>query len=192
MNLERFLLYPIVFTFGLAPAALAQGRQGMPIAYVSVQRILNESDDAKAAAKELESLRAAKAQDLNARKQALDATRLQIANAGGYFSASRRAMLVETAKRQEGELQQATQQAQADFQELQRKAQDRLKGELKTILLGLAAQRGFQFVLNQDAALVLAPTGADLTDEVLARMNAASAQREANAKAAADAAQKKP
>lgn len=169
-------------------SVLAQNRPAVPIGYVSVQRILNESDDAKAAAKEFEALRNAKTQEIATKRKALDDTRLQIANAGGYFSGSKRAQLIEVGKRQEAELQQATQQAQTDFQELQRKVQDRLKSELASIVGTLAAQRGILYVLNQDAALLLAPSGMNLTEEVLARMNAAAAQREANAKAAAAAA----
>jgi Skp family chaperone for outer membrane proteins len=158
----------------------AQARAALPIAYISVQRILTEAEDAKAAAKELEALRAARTQDLNGRKQALDATRLQIANAGGIFSASKRAQLTELAKRQEAELQQATQQAQTDFVELQKKVQERLRSELTTIVTALTTQRGVQYVLNQDVALVLAPVTANWTDEVLQRLNAATRQRGAS------------
>src|SRR5215470_13700497 len=100
------------------PNAFGQARPTLPIAYISVQRILTEADEAKAAAKELEALRAAKAQELNVKKRALDDTKLQIVNAGGIFSASKRQQLTELAKRQESELQQATQQANNDFQEL--------------------------------------------------------------------------
>ena len=42
---------------------------------------------------------------------ALDATRLQLANSGGYFSGSKREQLKAQEKKQEAELQQATQQA---------------------------------------------------------------------------------
>lgn len=170
--------------------AHAQGRQGLPIGYVSVQRILTEADDAKVATKELEALRAAKTQDLNLKRQALDATRLQLANAGGYFSGTKRAQLQDAVRKQEAELQQAAQQAQTDLQELQRKVHDRLRSELNAILTTLVTERGLVYVFNQDAALVLAPTGANLTADVLTRMNAAAAQREANAKAQAEAAKK--
>lgn len=192
MRSEMFLCALLLgAALGVAPSvAQAQGRQGLPIGYVSVQRILTEADDAKVATKELEALRAARTQDLNAKRQVLDATRLQLANAGGYFSGTKRAQLQDAVRKQEVELQQATQQAQTDLQELQRKVQDRLRGELNTILTKLVAERGLLYVLNQDAALVLAPTGANLTDDVLARMNAAAAQREANAKAAAEVVKK--
>jgi Skp family chaperone for outer membrane proteins len=173
----RTVIVPALFAAALVSGtdALAQARPTLPIAYISVQRILNEAEDAKTAAKELEALRAAKAQELNAKKRELDNTKLQIANAGGMFSTSKRQQLTEQAKRQESELQQATQQAQTDFQELQKKVQDRLRQELGAIINTLAQQRGVQYVLNQDVAIVLAPTGANWTAEVLQRLNAVTA-----------------
>jgi outer membrane protein len=187
MALSRTVLVPALFVAALVSGtdALAQARPTLPIAYISVQRILNEAEDAKTAAKELEALRAAKAQELNAKKRELDDTKLQIANAGGMFSTSKRQQLTEQAKRQESDLQQATQQAQTDLQELQKKVQDRLRQELGAIINTLAQQRGVQYVLNQDVAIVLAPTGANWTAEVLQRLNAATAaQKSAPEKAA--------
>lgn len=182
MRSARYFTAVAALLLAVAPSpARAQVRTVLPIAYVSVQRILTEADDAKAGAKELETLRTSRAQDLTAKRQALDATRLQIANAGGYFSSSRRAQLQETARRQEAELQQASQQAQADFTELQRQVQERIKEELGRTLTAIASQRGFAYVLNRDAAVLLAPTGADLTDEVLKRLNTLAAERSAAA-----------
>jgi len=165
--------------------ASAQVRPTFPIAYISVQRILKDATDAKAGEKELETLRVSRAQDLNARKKAIEETKLQIANAGGIFSSSKRAQLVQQQARQEAELQQATQQAQTDFNQLQKKIQERLQSELNTVVTALAVQRGVVYVLNQDTSIVLAPTAANWTDEVLQRLNAAAAERAAAGKAGA-------
>jgi outer membrane protein len=162
----------------LAPSSAgAQPRAQFPIGYVSMQRLLSESDDAKAAAKELEAMRAARQQELNVKKQALDATRLEAANAGGIFSRSRHAELVERAAREESELQRAAKQAETEFQGLQKQVQERLRTELNGILTRMALERGLAYVLNQDTAIVLAPAAANLTADVLARMNAAHAER---------------
>jgi Skp family chaperone for outer membrane proteins len=156
-------------------SAIAQTRPAYPIAYISVQRILSEADDLKAAAKELEALRTTRTQELNAKKKTLDATRLQLANAGGIFSWSKRACLAETLKRQETDLQHATQRSQADFAKRQQQVNERLRGELNTVVVALAKQRGVAYVLNQDTAVVLAPSAANWTDEVLHELNAVSA-----------------
>jgi outer membrane protein len=184
MNRTSFLSAIAAGTLVVALSAVAhaQARAPFPIAYVSVQKILNESNDAKQGAKQLEELRQAKAKDLAAKKQALDSTKLQIANAGGYFSGSKREQLQQQEKRQEAELQAATQQAQTDFMDLQKKVQDGLRAELSTILNALAIQRGYQYILNQDAAILLAPSGADLTKDVLEKLNANATERAATAK----------
>ena len=150
----------------VAPTAPAFAQPRLPIAFISVQKIISEAEDAKAAAKELEALRNAKAQELTAKKKQLDATKLELANAGGFFSATKRAQLQEKVRKEESDLLQANQQAQVEFQERQRKLQDTLRVELTAIVTAIAAQRGIRYVLNHDAAVVLAPHSADLTGEL--------------------------
>jgi outer membrane protein len=175
-----------------APVAGQASRSG-PIAYVSVQRVLSDSNAAKAGAKELEALRATRTEALKARRDELEALRLQIANSGGYFSGARREQLTATARQKEAELQQATQQAQTDFQDLQRKFQDTVREQLNGVLTDLARQRGYVFILNQDAAVLLGPSSANITDDVLARLNAlpaADSSKSASDAAKSDAAKK--
>ena len=149
----------------------------LPIALISVQRIGNESTYAKEAAKRVEALRQAKAQEIGAKQKALEEIRLQVANAGGIFRASRRSELVVEEKRRETELQSATQQAQTDLQKLQREVETDIRRQVGEIVTDIAKRRGIQFVLNEDTAVVLAPTGIDLTSEVIERLNAAPAQK---------------
>ena len=177
---------PVCLALGLVAAAAApaaaQTQPRLPIAFISIQRIAVEAADARVAAGELDALRRAKAEELSARKKDLDATKLELANTGGFFSATKRAQLQEQVRVKEAELQQATQGAQTEFQERQRQLQETLRQEINAIVSVIAAQRGFQYVLNQDAAMVLAPKGADLTAEVLEQLNAASAKRAADKK----------
>lgn len=156
---------------------VAQPRTALPIAFVSLQKLVSESAQAKDAAKRLETLRQAKAQELSAKQKALEEVRLRLANAGGIFRASKRAELLAEAKRQETELQRATQQAQTDFQNLQRELQADLRRRVGDIVTDIAKRRGIQFVLNEETALVLAPSGASLTAEVLERLNATSSPK---------------
>jgi outer membrane protein len=168
----------LVFVLLLASTPVfAQGRQSLPIAYVSVQRILNEAEGTKEAAKELEALRQKRAEELNAKKRALDETKLQLVNAGGMFSGSKRQQLSDLAKKQESELQQATQQAQTELQDRQKKVQQQLGGEISKIIAVLAQERGVQYVLNQDIAVLHGPPSANWTNEVLQRLNAVTASQ---------------
>jgi outer membrane protein len=160
----------------LTPAsAAAQAR--LPIAFISVQKIISEAADAKAAAAELAALRTARTDELNAKKKVLDTTKIELANSGGFFSTVKRVQLQEQVRKQEAELQQANQQAQAEFQERQRTLQDTIRKELNDIVMAIATQRGFQYVLNQDGSVIVGPQAADLTAEVLQRLDAASAKR---------------
>ena len=171
------LIEPALVLAGiLAPLAgqVATTRPGLPIAYVSLQKILNESAQAKEATKQLEALRLAKTQDVKEKQKALEATRRELANAGGLFKASRRDALKAQETREHSELQQATQQAQIDLQNLQRQSQTDLRRELNDIMTDIVKRRSVQYVLNSDTAVIWAPAGADLTTEVLERLNAAA------------------
>jgi outer membrane protein len=159
----------------LAPATgLAQSRStpASAIAYISVQRILTESTPGKAATKQLEDLGRAKTQEIAAKQKALEATRLQLANAGGIFSESTRTKLKAQESQQQSELQKLTQDSQNELQNLQRQLQADLRREFSGIVTEVAGARGIQIVLNGDNALVWAAPGTtDLTTQVLERLN---------------------
>ena len=158
----------------LAPAIdrAVQPKATPAITYVSVQRISAESNEGKAAIKRLEVLGQAKAQELRAKQQALQATQGQLANSGGVFQASKRTELQKQEEQQRAEFQKATQQAQVEVQELQRQLQNKLRQELTVILSDMAKRRSIQIVLNQDTSVVWAPEGSDITAEVVERLNA--------------------
>jgi Skp family chaperone for outer membrane proteins len=147
----------------------------LPIATVSVQKILSQADDAKAAAEQLEQLRKSKTSDIDKERQALDTMRRRIADPA--VSPAERQRLVTDALQQETKLQEATRQAQADIQELQARLQGQMRDELGRVVSALAGERGIQYVFNQDGALLVAPATTDLTTDVLARLNASATAR---------------
>jgi Skp family chaperone for outer membrane proteins len=152
------------------PAASPQATS--PIAFISVQKILTESSAAKAAAQQLEALRKTKQDEVNAKKKALDDTKLALANAGGVFSGSRRAELQKTEQQQEAALKQATEDAQKAFVELQHQLQTEIRNDLGKVINDVARERPVQYILNADTSLVWARGATDLTSEVLERLNA--------------------
>jgi Skp family chaperone for outer membrane proteins len=151
------------------PAAAAQ--QTSPIAFISVQKILTESSAAKAAAQQLDTLRKTKQDEVNAKKKALDDTKLALANSGGVFSGSRRAELQKTEQQQEAALKQATEDAQKAFLELQHQLQTEIRNDLGKVINEVARERPVQYILNADTSLVWARNATDLTPEVLERLN---------------------
>jgi Skp family chaperone for outer membrane proteins len=168
----------LVALLALSPVALfaVQSRPAAPptspIAFVSVQKILTESAAARAANQQLDALRKAKQDEVNAKKKALDDTRLALANAGGLFSGSRRAELQKTGQRQEAELKQATEDAQKAFTDLQHRLQTEMRDDLLKVINDLARERPVQYILNADTSLVWARGATDLTGDVLERLNA--------------------
>ena len=155
-----------------APASPASSAVG-PIAFISIQKLLTESAPAKEANQQLEVLRKAKQDDVNAKKKALDDTKLALANAGGVFSTSRRAELQKTEQRQEIELKTATEDAQKAFLELQRKLQGEIRTDIGRVLNDIMRERpSIQYVLNTETSIVWARNaGNDLTADVLERLN---------------------
>jgi Skp family chaperone for outer membrane proteins len=141
------------------------------IAIISAQRIRNESTEAKAANGRLDTLRQSKATELAEKQKALEATHQQLAQQGGLFSASKRAKVQADEDRQRAELKQASEQAGAEYQALQRQVQADLGKHLGAVVASLAKERRLRLVLNSDVIVWAAP-GMDMTTEVLAKLNA--------------------
>jgi Skp family chaperone for outer membrane proteins len=174
MNMKTACVLAAI-VLGAHPAASAQTvRSAGRIAYVSVQKLATESNEAKVASAKLETMRMEKAREVEARQKAVDAAQLAVVQAGGIFQRSRRATLVAEENRQRAELQRVAQQAQADLQNLQRQLQSELRVKINAVLERFVRQRNLEIVLNQDTTIVWAPPGADLTMEVLSALNAAS------------------
>jgi Skp family chaperone for outer membrane proteins len=153
-------------------AAGANAATGGDIAFVSAQRILTESSEAKAGNARLEALRQKKAGELAAKQKALEAARLEVAQTGGVFSASKRAKAKADEERLLADAKHAAEQAQGEFQTMQRQIQTELSKHLGVIVAQFAQERRLRLVLNSDTAVVWAQPGNDLTAEVLAKLNA--------------------
>jgi Skp family chaperone for outer membrane proteins len=162
-----------ILTLALLPVlSPGEPQKTPPIAYISLQQIASQATEAKAATARLDSLRLERAREIAAKERDLEATRLKIANAGGVFQGSARSELQQQEQRERTEVQQLTQKAQADYQALQRELQTTMRKKVSVILDDIARQRGLQVVLNEENAVMWAQPGADLTAEVVARLNA--------------------
>jgi outer membrane protein len=181
----RPLHFALLVVLALPAAAASAGqarpvappRSGSSVAFVSVQKILTESAAAKAAGKQLDDLRKAKADEVNAKKKALDDTKLALVNAGGIFSSSKRAELKTQEQRQEAELKQVTEDAQKAFLDLQRQLQTEIRNDLVRVINEIAREKPIDLILNADTSLVWGRNITDLTGEVLERLNAAGSQK---------------
>lgn len=141
---------------------------GSPVAYVSAQRISNETTEGKAGVARMQALQRERADQVRFKQQALEATRRQLAAAQGADRASLQAQ----EQQQRGELEKAALQAQADLQGLQRTISTELTPKVKTVVAEIVKDTGIQMVLSGESAVVWAADGLDLTSRVIAKMNA--------------------
>jgi len=137
---------------------------------VSLQRVATQSNVGKRATQQLETLRQEKTRDLQAKQKELEDAIRQVAKADA-LPAAERDRLVQDEARRRVELQQLTQQAQADLQSTQLRLQGELRGQLTPILADIAKRAGVEVVLNSDTIAWAAP-GTDTTNEVVQRLNA--------------------
>jgi Skp family chaperone for outer membrane proteins len=154
----------------LAPVAQAPAsRVASPIAYVSAQRILEGSPDARTEFARIQTMQQQRTTALRAQQQALEATRQQLALAA---DAPARAQLQQQELKERTELERATAQAQADLQSLQREVNNTLQTKVRAVVEDLVKAQNIQLVLNGDSAVIWGASNIDLTPAVIERLNA--------------------
>jgi len=138
-------------SLALAPILVPQGQTVAPATegrtlIVSANRLAAESAEGKAANQRLQQLAQRMAADISAREK--------------------------DGKTTPEELQKLRQQSQADFQNAQRQAQTEIRTKLNPVITAIAQERKAEMVLNADTAVVWSTTKFDITNEVIAKMNA--------------------
>jgi outer membrane protein len=154
---------------GQAPPSRGMSQQ---IGYISSQRIINESTEAKADVARLQAVQQQRATELKPSQQALDATRQQLAQATGDAA---RQPLQQREQQQQADLARATAQMQTDLQTLQRQMQTELQMQVRTAADQVGKDQNLLLILNADTAVVWAAPGLDVTAALLDRLNATAA-----------------
>lgn len=161
-----------VTVLGAVAVGLAQPRAVTapgPVAYVSSQRISNETADGKAGVARLQTLQRERAADVRTRQQALETTRQQMTLAKDDAA---RVRLRAEEQQQRTELERAAAQSQADFLSLQRQVSAEVATKVKAAVLEVVKGTEVHLVLNGESSVVWAAPGLDLTSAVIERMNA--------------------
>jgi outer membrane protein len=153
---------------GQAAQGAGASAQAPGIRYIVSQRILAESNEAKAELAKFQAAQQQRNTDLRAKQQGLDAIRLKAVQTS---DAAERTRLQQQEQQERAVLEKATAQAQADLQSLQRQSQAALQARLKTVLDELLKGQNVQLVLNADTAVVWAAPGLDVTSAVIERLN---------------------
>jgi Skp family chaperone for outer membrane proteins len=163
-----------VMAFPALAIGLAQQRVAPttgPMAYVSSQRVSNETVAGKAGLARLQAMQRERAADVRTKQQALEATRRQLQSVQDEAG---RARLQTQEQQQRTEFEQAVTKAQTDIQSLQRLISAELGTKLKAVIEEVVKGTGVQMVLTGENTLVWAAPGLDLSSIVIEKLNAQS------------------
>jgi outer membrane protein len=154
--------------------------EGARIAFIDIQRIVNESAEGKAANSRVVALIEKKRLELAEREKALQASSEKLEKGGGVMSEQARAQLRREIEQQEFNLRQAQQDAQEEVQQLQQQLQLEFQKKLTPIMDAVAQTRGLHMIFNRlEAGLVWADLGLDITGDVLQQFDGTAGQKPA-------------
>jgi Skp family chaperone for outer membrane proteins len=149
-----------------ASPAVAQVPPDASLAVLSSQRISSQSIEGRAGQERLQSLQRQRAAELRQKQQVLEETRRQIADAGSTEE------LKQLESKQRADLDLATVQAQTEFQTTQREVTLALQAKVRIVLDELLKGTSVLVVLQSEGNIIWTAPGVDLTDAVIARLNA--------------------
>ncbi len=171
VRMTRWMLGALLVLAMLAPASAFA--QGVKIAYVDLQRALNEVDEGKAAKARLK-------KDFDKKQKQLDKQQEDLKKMKEDLE-KQAMMLSDDAKRQKGqefqrkmmELQQTYMELQGDLAKEEGKATKKIFDKMGVIIEGIAKEKGYDLVLERsESAILFAKPEMDVTAELIKRYNA--------------------
>jgi Skp family chaperone for outer membrane proteins len=162
------LAMPALTALAVAAAQPRDGAVSGPIAYVSGQRVSNESAEGKAGVARVQALQRERAADVKARQESLEQTRKL---AAGATDLAERERLLGQEKRQRSELEREVARMQVDVQNLQRQISAEMTARVRAVLDETLKGTDVRAVLNSDSAVVWAAPGLDLTSTVIDKLD---------------------
>jgi Skp family chaperone for outer membrane proteins len=163
--------------------------QGAKVAYVYLQQVAALSTEGKAAQSRVTTLTQRKQNEVADKTKALQASQQKLQTGGGVMSDAARAQLEKDIERQQRDLERLQQDAQGEITELTQEVQAEFNKKLFPILEQLSIEKGLHLLFSaQDAGLIWASDGLDLTMDAVKKLDAATAAaKEAPAAAPAPA-----
>jgi Skp family chaperone for outer membrane proteins len=162
-----------------APAAaptLVPFPEGAKLAFVSIQRIANESKEGQAATAKVKALNDKKVAELGEKQKAVAVNQEKLQKSASVLSDAARGQLEKEIERQQVEIQRFTQDAQAEVQELQVQLQNEFQQKLLPVINAFAQEKALHMIFSvADAGVVWAYPGLDVTGDVIKRFDQATA-----------------
>jgi outer membrane protein len=156
-----------------ATAASAQAPAAVKVAVIDVQRIVADSTAGKATVGELETFGKEQSGALQARREELSTLQRRISEGRLTLSEEALADLERQVEEKEIQLRRATDDAQREFQKRQEQALGRIEGRVMPIIQQIGEEGGYTMIFRKfESGLVYAAAGVDITDQVIARLDA--------------------
>jgi Skp family chaperone for outer membrane proteins len=150
--------------------------QGAKVAYVYLQQVAALSGEGKAAQTRVTTLTQKKQTEVADKTKALQASQQKLQTGGGVMSDVARAQLEKDIERQQRDLERLQQDAQGEITELTQEVQAEFNKKLFPILEQLSIEKGLHLLFSaQDAGLIWASDGLDLTMDAVKKLDAATA-----------------
>lgn len=147
--------------------------EGAKIAFVVLQRIVNESAEGKAASTKIQALQQKRAAELADKQKQVQGIQQKLEKEATVLSATAQADLQKQAERINVDIQRFTQDAQQEIQELQQQLQEEFQRKIDPVIAQLGQEKGLHFIFNgPDAGLVWADLALDISGEVIKRLDA--------------------
>ena len=145
----------------------------LKIAYVDLQKALQQVDAGKTAKAQLEKDVAAKRTELEKAQAALQAEAEQFEKKAAILNDSAKAAKQQELQKKFMEFQKSASESQANLQTRERELTKPLIEELRSIIEGIGKEKGYQLIVEKNEGAVLyAETGSDLTESVIEKFNA--------------------
>jgi outer membrane protein len=151
---------------------------GAKVGLVNLQLIAQNSVEGKAASGRVQALIQKKQTEGADKAKQLQANQQKLQSSGGVMSETARTTLEREIERQTKEGERFQQDAQAEVNELQQELQGDFQKKLFPLLQELAKEKGLHALLSaQDAGVIWADPGIDLTGEAIKKLDAATAPK---------------
>ena len=155
------------------PAAPKPFPEGAKIAFVVLQRIVNESAEGKAASGQIQALQQKKANELNEKNKQLQGLQQKLEKEGAVLSVTAQGDLQKQIEKANVDIQRFTQDAQQEIQDLQNSLQAQFQQKIDPILAQVGQEKGLHFIFNgPDSGLVWADLGLDISGDVIKKLDA--------------------
>jgi Skp family chaperone for outer membrane proteins len=150
--------------------------QGAKVAYVYLQQIAALSAEGKAAQTKVTAFTQKKQTEVADKTKALQASQQKLQTGGGVLSDVARLQLEKDIERQQRDLERLQQDAQAEITEKTQEVQAEFNKKLFPILEQVSIEKGLHLLFSaQDAGLIWAADGLDLTMDAVKKLDAATA-----------------